>query len=165
MLCTGYTHPVQDGRITDPIDYLHSCASAYLMHMRDAPPGTPVTMPVRDPSAARLLDEAKARLQHLEKMAESDRIIAWQEYRRRSSETRARIASDDDAQRSAVLAMLSKLEAVECSAALRPMLDFALAQLRSVLGSGACLKADNRTAKEWYTDELMLARSVGSQRS
>lgn len=158
MICTGYTAPVQRGEITDPVDYLHTCARAFLMHMRDAPKGTPITIPARDPSMERLLDEAKARLHHLENMTEADRIIAWQEYRRRAAETQARILADNEAQRSAVLTMASKLEAVDCGPALRPILDFALNQLRSVLGQDFVPKPDSRPAKAWYADELASAR-------
>jgi hypothetical protein len=165
-MATGYTHKVQEGKVTEFRDFAWECARAFgaLITMRDDPMDAPIPEAFKVDTSFydQMVERGKRRLASLYEMsaadadkeaaaAHADAMRGWQERK-----------AERDQQRVRYLAMLEKVKAwVPPSSDHYGMKDFMLEQLQSSLKFD-CVGYDNppepMIGSAWLTEEKRRAQ-------
>ena len=159
-MATGYSLPVEDGRITTLSDFARKCAEAYFIQMRDSCGPLPDAFEP-NPYYAKELAEAKAELAEVESW---DTARIAEEHRSATAEDLQRIqqyAANRKAESDRIVAMHEKVEAWEVTGPfLSRLKTFMLSQLDQDLEPRTVRAYEPETVPEiWYSAELAARRA------
>ena len=146
---TGYTGPVQEGKITDLAEFATLCAGAFgaFMHQREDHPNSPRTMPERYDHAERRLAEVRQEKAEWEAMNEEARYAEWSDYAREQEKLYHEAVAKRSLYRSRYEAMLAQVVSVDVPSTHQEFKNFMISQLEDSIGFDC---GDGSFEKQYY---------------